>query len=171
MVMNLSTAYIGLINPKSPDNVGMVLRAAGCYEAKQIFYTGDRLARARRFRTDTKNAQAKIPLTYADDFFNIDFATQGTQFVAVELIQGATPLMDFVHPENAFYIFGPEDDTIEKPIIERCAATIYIPTIGCMNLAAAVNVVLYDRMSKGSRDVIIQRPIISNRDTNNKMKI
>jgi hypothetical protein len=86
MVMNLSTAYIGLINPKSPDNVGMVLRAAGCYEAKQIFYTGDRLARARRFRTDTKNAQAKIPLTYADDFFNIDFATQGTQFVAVELI-------------------------------------------------------------------------------------
>jgi tRNA(Leu) C34 or U34 (ribose-2'-O)-methylase TrmL len=26
---------------------------------------------------------------------------------------------------------------------------VYIPTTGCMNLAATVNVVLYDRLSKG----------------------
>jgi tRNA(Leu) C34 or U34 (ribose-2'-O)-methylase TrmL len=26
---------------------------------------------------------------------------------------------------------------------------VYIPTTGCMNLAATVNVVLYDRMAKG----------------------
>jgi tRNA(Leu) C34 or U34 (ribose-2'-O)-methylase TrmL len=25
---------------------------------------------------------------------------------------------------------------------------VYIPTVGCMNLAATVNVVLYDRMAK-----------------------
>ena len=30
-----------------------------------------------------------------------------------------------------------------------CEETIYIPTEGCMNLAATVNVVLYDRMAKG----------------------
>jgi tRNA(Leu) C34 or U34 (ribose-2'-O)-methylase TrmL len=27
---------------------------------------------------------------------------------------------------------------------------VYIPTTGCMNLAATVNVVLYDRMAKGN---------------------
>ena len=33
-------AYIGLVNPKSPENVGMVMRAAGCYEVSKVFYTG-----------------------------------------------------------------------------------------------------------------------------------
>jgi tRNA(Leu) C34 or U34 (ribose-2'-O)-methylase TrmL len=28
---------------------------------------------------------------------------------------------------------------------------VYIPTVGCMNLAATVNVVLYDRLAKSLR--------------------
>jgi tRNA(Leu) C34 or U34 (ribose-2'-O)-methylase TrmL len=28
---------------------------------------------------------------------------------------------------------------------------VYIPTVGCMNLAATVNVVLYDRLAKASK--------------------
>jgi len=28
---------------------------------------------------------------------------------------------------------------------------VYIPTVGCMNLAATVNVVLYDRLAKALR--------------------
>lgn len=35
--MSKQQAVIGLINPKSPTNVGGVLRAAGCYDAKQVF--------------------------------------------------------------------------------------------------------------------------------------
>ena len=33
---------IGLVNPKSPENVGAVMRAAGCYGANEVYYTGQR---------------------------------------------------------------------------------------------------------------------------------
>lgn len=167
--MSNSSVYIGLTNPKSPENVGMVLRAAGCYEAQEIFYNGERFDRARKFWTDTKSAGHKIPLTGVNDL--LAAAPSDAIRVAVELVEGAIPLMDFVHPQNAYYIFGPEDGSLKKEQLEQCAHVVYIPTVGCMNLAATVNVVLYDRMAKSGRDVLTQRPVIEIRDTNNNMKI
>ena len=79
--------------------------------------------------------------------------------------------MDFIHPEQAYYIFGPEDGSLKSEILDRCDHVVYIPTIGCMNLAATVHVVLYDRMSKSGRAVIAKRPITENRDVNNKIRI
>lgn len=162
-------AYIGLVNPKSPTNVGMVMRAAGCYEAAGVFYSGERFERARKFATDTKNVAEKIPLTHVADITQAP--VKGAALVAIELIEGATPLMDFSHPENAYYIFGPEDGSLKMDVLDLCEHVVYIPTIGCMNLAATVNVVLYDRMAKSGRAVIAQRPVTENRDANNKIKI
>lgn len=162
-------SYIGLVNPKSPTNVGMVMRAAGCFEVDAVFYSGVRFERARKFATDTKNAQSKIPLAHVE--YLPDAPIAGAKLVAIELIEGAIPLMDFVHPENAYYIFGPEDGSLKKDILDRCDHVVYIPTIGCMNLAATVHVVLYDRMSKSGREVIAQRPVSENRDINNNIKI
>lgn len=53
MLKNIS-ASIGLVNPKSPTNVGAVMRAAGCYDVDSVFYSGVRFDRARKFATDTK---------------------------------------------------------------------------------------------------------------------
>ncbi|QEY14826.1 TrmH family RNA methyltransferase [Cellvibrio sp. KY-GH-1] len=167
--MQKAHSFIGLVNPKSPTNVGMVMRAAGCFEVDAVFYSGTRFERARKFATDTKNAQSKIPLTYAENL--PDAPVAGAKLVAIELIEGAVPLMDFVHPENAYYIFGPEDGSLKKEILDACDHVVYIPTIGCMNLAATVHVVLYDRMSKSGREVIAQRPIADNRDVNNNITI
>ena len=71
--------------------------------------------------------------------------------VAVDLIEGAVPLGRYVHPERAFYVFGPEDGTLGKSITSWCRDTVYVPTKFCMNLAATVNVVLYDRMNKRAK--------------------
>jgi len=73
--------------------------------------------------------------------------------VAVDLIEGAVPLTDYVHPERAFYIFGAEDATLGARVTDWCRDVIYVPTNGCMNLAATVNVVLYDRMAKKSLQI------------------
>ena len=70
--------------------------------------------------------------------------------VAVDLIDGARSLVDYVHPERAFYIFGPEDGTLGKAITDRCKFAVQVPTKFCMNLAATVNVILYDRLAKQS---------------------
>ena len=70
--------------------------------------------------------------------------------VAVEFCAWATPLPTFKHPERAFYIFGPEQGSLEREtnLLSACEHTVFIPTRHCMNLAAAVQVVLYDRMAK-----------------------
>jgi tRNA(Leu) C34 or U34 (ribose-2'-O)-methylase TrmL len=70
--------------------------------------------------------------------------------VAVEFIQTACPLPAFQHPERAFYVFGPEDGSLPKDVLSRCHALVYVPTDVCMNLAATVNVVLYDRIAKAA---------------------
>lgn len=168
-VENLMTehfAYIGLINPKSPVNVGMVMRAAGCYAASNVFYTGERFDRARKFFTDTKNAHEKIPLAHTDDL--LTSVPVGAKIVAVELVEGATPLIHFEHPACAYYIFGPEDGSLTQTILDACDHVVYIPTVGCMNLAATVNVVLYDRLAKSVGTVIEDRPVTKNRDTNSR---
>lgn len=167
--MSIESAAIGLVNPKSPENVGMVLRAAGCYEAQQVFYSGERYKRARQFFTDTKNAQQKIPLQHAEDLLLA--APQGASIVAVELIEGATPLVHFQHPAQAYYIFGPEDGSLSQTILDGCDHVVYIPTIGCMNLAATVNVVLYDRLAKRLGTAIEDRPVAQNRDVNSRGRL
>lgn len=58
---------IGLYNPKGPENVGAILRAAGCYGVNSVFYTGKRYERAVEFRTDTKQVHLQLPLIGVDD--------------------------------------------------------------------------------------------------------
>lgn len=140
---------VGLVNPKSPENVGAVMRAAGCYGVDEVYYTGNRFELARRFATDTKQMVEKIPLLGVDDL--MAFIPQGCVPVVVDLIDGATPLPDYVHPKRAFYIFGPEDGTLDPARYGAVKEVVYVPTQGCMNLAASVNVILYDRLAKEMR--------------------
>lgn len=139
---------IGLENPKFDLNVGHVLRAAGCYDVDLIAVSG---MRYHHSRTDTQKAFRHIPLiscTNLKDMLPYDCIP-----VAVDLVPDATPLHNFSHPERAFYIFGPEDGTLDENILSWCKHKIYIPTKYCMNLSACVNVVLYDRQAKQLRKV------------------
>lgn len=137
---------IGLYNPKGPENVGSIMRAAGCYGVNSVFYTGKRYERAREFCTDTKRVHLQIPLIGVDDLERV--IPFGCVPVAVEVHPDARPLTQYRHPERAFYIFGPEDDGLKNDVTSWCQDIVYIPTHGCMNLAATVNVVLYDRLLK-----------------------
>lgn len=137
-------AAIGLTQPKFSTNVGGAFRAAYCYGAAMIAIEGKRFERQA---ADTTKAHRSIPLLRADNV--MDLVPFDCVPVAIELVDGAESLVDFVHPERAFYVFGPEDGSIPKSRLERCARVIQVPTKACMNLAATVNVVLYDRMAKG----------------------
>ena len=162
-------ASIGLINPKSPSNVGAVMRAAGCYQAQDIFYTGERFKNAAKFHTDTQQAGLTIPLTHVDEL--ISGVAEDMRIVCVELVEGAISLPDYQHPDKAFYIFGPEDGNVKQQIVDQADAVVYVPTIGCLNLAQTVNVVLYDRMVKSGLAQTGDALIRSSRDVNNKVKV
>lgn len=135
-------AAIGLYAPKTESNVGGALRAAGCYGASMIALQGHRY---RRLATDTMAAARSIPLVHGDLLELIPFECVP---VAIEICKGAKSLPSYTHPERAFYVFGPEDGSIPQEIVGRCRDVVQVPTRQCMNLAATVNVVLYDRLSK-----------------------
>lgn len=160
---------IGLINPKSPTNVGSVMRAAGCYGVDEVIYTGERYERAMQFNTDTKSVSQNIPLSGVESL--LEHIPADSTVVCVELAEGAIPLPGYTHAENAFYIFGPEDGTISQQLIDRADDVVYIPTIGCMNLAATVNVLLYDRLAKSDLGFANDNLIRTSRDTNNKVTV
>jgi len=160
---------IGLTDPKSPSNVGAVMRAAGCYQVDTVLYSGVRYARAAKFNTDTQSASKKIPLIGVESLS--DSLPKDSKLVCVDLIEGAVPLPAFSHPKNAMYVFGPEDGTISQSVIDKADAVVYIPTNGCMNLAATVNVLLYDRLAKATNPVGNDELIRKSRDTNNTVKV
>lgn len=136
-------AAIGLYNAKKELNVGGAMRAAACYGASLIVVTGNRL---RKYSSDTTKTYRHTPLIETDNLLTC--APYDCIPVAVELTKDAKLINNYVHPERAYYIFGPEDGSIPNEVLTKCKDVIYIPTKYCMNLAATVNVVLYDRMLK-----------------------
>ncbi|MHA2706242.1 RNA methyltransferase [Vibrio owensii] len=163
------TAIIGLYNPKSPTNVGAVLRAAGCYDAEQVRYNGTRYSRAVKFQTDTQNSQERIQLVEMEDLTaNV---ADDVEIVCVELVVGATALPHFTHPDKAIYVFGPEDGSLPQEMVDKAHHVVYVPTHGCMNLAATVNVVLYDRMAKTLGVIDDHQQVLANRDNKNRLKM
>lgn len=146
--MSRGFACIALDNPKCAANIGGAMRAAHVYGAQLIVIGGPRYQRFKKYATDVTKAYRHIPTLEPLDVF--EGLPHDCVPIAVDLLEGAKPLTTYKHPERAFYIFGAEDQTLGARIIERCRDKIVIPTQYCMNLAATVNVVLYDRMAKAS---------------------
>lgn len=144
---------IVLINPKYSDNLAACIRAAACFDIEQIWFTGSRLKIDERLRTRREFRHKSYE---GVDVFNSDYpfdAFMSAKPVAVEFREGAQDISGFTHPEAAVYVFGPEDGSIPSYILRHCHSIIRIPSRHCLNLAAAVNVVLYDRVSKQRAEI------------------
>jgi tRNA(Leu) C34 or U34 (ribose-2'-O)-methylase TrmL len=135
---------VGLYSPKNPINIGGASRAAACYGASFVAIQSPRVS--MKSIQDTTKYWRHSPVLRVDNLK--DILPYGCIPIAVDIIEGARNLVDFTHPERALYIFGPEDGTLGEDITSWCDHVIKIPTQFCMNLAATVNVVLYDRLAK-----------------------
>lgn len=135
---------IGFVSQKDTKNTGSLLRAAHAYDVGLVVFQSPR--DTVRDYLNTSKAERHIPVVFG----NIkDIRPYGAKIVAVEFVKEATPLPEFEHPEQAFYVFGPENSSIPEDVMEIADEVVYVPTSICMNLACAANVVLYDRMCKG----------------------
>lgn len=136
-------AAIGLHQPKNLGNVGAALRAAACFGVALFAVAGTRY---RVQRTDTAQAYQHLPLLQVDDLHSI--VPYDCVPVAVEMRPDAVALPGYTHPPRAFYVFGPEDGDLGRSVLAWCRDVVYVPTLHSLNLAAAVNIVLYDRLAK-----------------------
>ena len=141
---------IVLMNPKYPHNVGQIVRAASCYGVKQVWWTGHRVsldvAKGERLPREERMKGYKDVEMFQHDYPFDQFPKAVP--VAIEIRPNCENLMDFVHPKNAVYVFGPEDGSLDKMVARHCHRFVKIPTVHCTNLAAAVWTVLYDRKWK-----------------------
>lgn len=144
------TPSIILCNPKYPHNVGQTLRASSCFGVKQVWFTGERvqaeITAAKRIPREERMKGYMDVMLYQNDY-PFDMFPNAVP-VAIELQPGAENLAAFEHPENAIYVFGPEDGSINQMMKRHCHRFVVIPTRHCTNLSAAVYLVLYDRMLK-----------------------
>ena len=136
-------AAIGLYHPKTDCNVGGAARAASVYGAALVVVQARKFV---RYSTDTTKAWRSIPTIVVEDLWAA--VPVGCVPVVIEKSKRAVSLFNFCHPERAFYIFGPEDGSVPEHIQSQCGNVVCIPMEYCMNLAATVNVVLYDRAAK-----------------------
>ena len=144
--MDRGFACVSLDTPKFPQNIGEVLRACHCHKVAQLnIANGNR--KGLTHKTNTPMAHRHTPTFFVGSV--MDYLPVGVKTVVVELVDNAIPLPEFNHPDRAVYIFGPENGSISQSTIDAADFVVQIPTRDCMNLAATVNVVLYDRMCKG----------------------
>lgn len=147
------TPAVLLDNPKYPHNVGMTYRTCACLGVAQLWYTGDRAASAWRVMSRLPREERmprysdRTELIPAEGRWLAQFPP-GTVPVAVEVSPGAEDLAWFEHPEQAVYVFGPEDGSLSKGTRSACHRFLILPSDGPLNLAVAVGWVLGDRRAK-----------------------
>jgi tRNA(Leu) C34 or U34 (ribose-2'-O)-methylase TrmL len=145
------TPSIALWNPKYPHNVGAAVRAASCFGAKAVIFSGNRIPvdntkNSRLPREERMKGYYDVRIINDDYFFN-RFSGNVVP-VAVEVRKNSEPLPTFVHPDRPLYVFGPEDGSLPQTLLRHCQRFVIIPSRHCLNLGNAVNVVLYDRLYK-----------------------
>lgn len=159
------TAGVLLMNPKYPHNVGAVLRACACYGVSHLRYTGRRMD--RELATWERLPREERMKGYR----TVDWGKSVAPFdefpdltpVAIEVRENSEQLPGFDHPENALYVFGPEDGSLGGVTLRHCHRFVAIPTRHCLNLAMAVGTVLYDRQCKLAPDIRMDMGITEGR--------
>ena len=140
-----------LVNTKYIHNVAAAIRAASCFDVTRLVWTGarvdlsllDRLPREERMK-----GYKDVVWTHDKRSRPFDHFGPRVTPVCVELLENSEPLTTFEHPENAVYVFGPEDGGVPQVLRRFCHRFVHIQSSHCLNLAAAVNVVLHDRKAK-----------------------
>jgi len=139
-----------LTNPKYAANVAKTVRLASCYGVSQVWWTGERVSldlqnKKKLPREERMKGYGNVSMIQHDYVFD---QFKGAVPVAIEVRNTSQYLQDFEHPENALYVFGPEDGSIPSTYLSFCHKFVIIPTRHCLNLATAVATVLWDRQVK-----------------------
>jgi tRNA(Leu) C34 or U34 (ribose-2'-O)-methylase TrmL len=135
-----------MVNPKYTHNLAAAIRGCSCFGVETLIYTGNRMVindKERLPREERMKGYQAVKWERNDFPLLVNSAAVP---VCVEVREESEPLTTFKHPVNAIYVFGPEDGGVPKSFRIHCYRFVHIPAHHCLNLAAAINVVLAHRM-------------------------
>ena len=137
---------IGIINTKTPENLGTLWRSAYNFGASMVFTIGKRY---KKQCTDTFNTFKQIPLIHYEDYKDfVEHMPYSWEPIVVEIDDSAQSIVEFNHPREAVYILGGEDCGVPREVLQRVKRKIFIPTNRCLNVAVTGSIVMYDRAAK-----------------------
>ena len=142
----MRTPGVVLIDPKFPHNVGATIRACSCFGVESLVWTGSRIELSKYERLPREERMKGYKsVQFVNHERPFDLFAEGTP-VCVEVYEQSEPLTTFEHPDDAVYVFGPEDGKVPQVTRRLCHRFVHIPSRFCLNLSAAVNVVLAHRL-------------------------
>ncbi|AZQ43332.1 RNA methyltransferase [Nonlabens ponticola] len=155
---NLESGFfgIGIMNGKTPENLGVLWRSAQNLGASFIYTIGKRYAKQA---SDTHNAVDSIPYFHYktfEDFYK--HLPKGAMLVGIEFVDDAQLLQDFKHPRNCVYLLGAEDHGLSNLAIEKSHHLVKFNTPRSLNVSVAGSIVMYDRSVKGFTTYIAGKP-------------
>lgn len=140
---------IGILNGKTPENLGVLWRTAQNLGASFIFTIGNRYAKQA---SDTHNAVKSMPFFHYENFQEFfKNLPKGARIVGVEMTEDSESLEDFEHPRRCVYLLGAEDHGLTKEAIEQSHFLVQFPSKMSLNVAVAGSIVLYDRTRNKDR--------------------
>lgn len=146
--MNMITPAVVLLEPRFVDNIAAAVRAASAFGIKQVWYTGGNInGDATRLPRELRMYKDRVELIHHSK--PLDMLPGAARPIALEFKASYYDLVYFHHEQHDVYVFGPERGGVPNHIKSLCHYVVSIPTFHSLNLAAAVNVVLYDRTAKG----------------------
>ena len=152
-----------IIDPKYPHNVAAAIRACACFEVKSPVWTGERVNPAKYSRLPGEERMKGYKhVDFRNDERPFELLPKDCVPACVEVFESSEPLTTFDHPESAVYVFGPEDGRVPQVIRRLCHRFVHIPAHFCLNLSAAINVVLAHRLM--SRQLAGKTPILPLRE-------
>lgn len=146
---------VGVFQPKTAENVGVLWRGAYQLGAEFLFTIGRRYSRQA---SDTPKTWRHMPLFHYESFETFR-KTLPMECLLVAVEMDGAPLHSYQHPERCIYLLGAEDHGLPVALLERCHQRVSIEAIRAesYNVAQAGTLVMYERarqrgVLKGGRD-------------------
>ncbi|PIW29901.1 MAG: rRNA methyltransferase [Rhodospirillales bacterium CG15_BIG_FIL_POST_REV_8_21_14_020_66_15] len=141
---------IGVEGISKTMNVGNLFRTAHAFGASFVFTVDATYERTLGQKADTSKSGGHVPFYSFPGVAEV-MLPDGCKLVGVELLEDATELPSFRHPQQAAYVLGPERGSLSPAMLARCDHTIKIPMAFCVNVGIAGAIVMYDRLISQSR--------------------
>lgn len=128
-------------------NIATIVRNSNAFLADKVYVYGRRTW-DKRGAVGTHKYQHIEYFKEGEDFSHLK---EKYTFVAIDNVDGAVPMDDFVWPENTLMFFGQEQLGLPQELIDECDHVVYIKQYGSvrsLNVGCASSIAMYDYCSK-----------------------
>lgn len=133
-------------------NMGTGIRNANAFNAKEVFYIGDKKW-DKRSAVGVYNYSDVQWIPTVEEFKKL---AERYTIVGVDNVPGSISVRNYRWPENALMVFGEEGTGLTPDMLKLCREVVEIPMFGSvrsLNCGTASGIMMYDYISKFQKHI------------------